>query len=400
MAGAETELGPALDAELLDKLRVLERAGLRRTLQPLSGRRGATVQLGERRLVDFSSNDYLGLASDPRVADAGATALHAAGAGAAAARLISGHHVQHDALERELARFCGTDAALLFPSGYMANLGAIPALVGSGDAVYSDERNHASLIDGCKLSRAHVEIVPHGDLAALDRALAGAAGRFRRRIIVVEGIYSMDGDLYPLAELPAVARRHGAWTYVDDAHGFAVLGPTGRGALERAGVLGEIDVWMGTLGKALGAAGAFVTGSRTLVDYLCNRARTFVYTTGSPPAVAAAARKALEIAAAEPELRERLRANARRLRAGLEALGRRASGPDDGQIIPVLLGSSETTMRAGASLREAGFLVGAVRPPTVPRGSARLRITVSAAHEMSDIDGLLAALEAALPARP
>lgn len=397
---AETEAGPALEAVLLEKMEVLDRAGLRRALSPLHGRHGATIFDGERVLVDFASNDYLGLAADPRVAEAAAEFLRTEGTGAAAARLISGHHTVHAALEATLARFLGTEAALLFPSGYMANLGAIPALVGAGDAIFADERNHASLIDGCRLSRADVHTVPHADLATLDRLLGETAGRFRRRLIVVEGIYSMDGDLCPLGGLPTLARRHGAWTYVDDAHGLGALGPGGRGAVELAGVTGEIDVWVGTLGKAFGAAGAFVAGTRTLIDFLCNRARTFVYTTGSPPAIAAAALKAIEIATAEPELRDRLHVNARRVRAGLGALGWPPNGPSDGHIIPVVLGPSEETMAIGAGLRAAGFLVGAVRPPTVPRGTARLRITASAAHEEGQIDALLATLRTLLPPRP
>ena len=397
---AETETGPALEAVLREKMHVLERAGLRRALAPLHGRSGATILDGDRRLVDFASNDYLGLAAEPRVAEAAAEFLSKEGTGAGAARLISGHHSAHAELEAALARYAGTEAALLFPNGYMANLGAIPALVGTGDAIFSDERNHASLIDGCRLSRAEVHTVPHADLASLDRILSETAGRFRRRLIVVEGIYSMDGDLYPLSALPSLARRHGAWTYVDDAHGLGVLGPNGGGAVELAGVAGDVDAWVGTLGKAFGAAGAFVLGTRTLVDFLCNRARTFVYTTGSPPAIAAAALRAIEIARAEPERRERLRANARQIREGLSGLGWRPEGPGDGHIIPVVLGSSEATMAAGARLRAAGFLVGAVRPPTVPRGTARLRITVSAAHEEAQIDGLLAALAPALPPRP
>ena len=391
----------SLDGVLLEELAALERAGLSRTLRALHGRSGATVVEGEgdRTLVDFSSNDYLGLASDPRVAQAAIGALRTAGTGAAAARLISGNHVLHEALELAVARFTGAEAALLFPSGYMANVGAIPALVGHQDAIYADVLNHASLIDGCRLSRADLHLVPHADLAALERALERQRGRYRRRLIVVEGIYSMDGDLYPLGALVPLARRHDAWVYLDDAHGIGVLGATGRGAGEHWGVEREVDIVMGTLGKAFGVAGAFVAGSRPLVDYLCNRARAFVYTTGSPPALAAAAVTALEIAANEPERRGHLRAAARRLRAGLAALGWPAGGAEEGHIVPVMIGESEATMQVGAALRAAGFLVGAVRPPTVPAGTARLRITVSAAHSSDQIDALLAVLASALPPR-
>ena len=392
----ETVAPSSLDAALSQELAALERAGLRRTLRALHGRAGASVADQTRVFCDFSSNDYLGLASDPRLATAAAAALGTAGTGAAAARLISGHHELHEDLERALARFTGTEAALLFPSGYMANVGAIPALVGRGDAIYSDLLNHASLIDGCRLSRADVHVLPHADVAALERALERQRGRYRRRLIVVEGIYSMGGDLYPLDALVPLARRHDAWTYLDDAHGVGVLGARGRGSGEHWGVAQAIDVVMGTLGKACGVAGAFVAGSRALVDYLTNRARAFVYTTGSPPALAAAALAALEIVAQEPERRARLRANALRLRAGLAARGRPVAGPEDGHIVPVMIGASDATMGVGAALEAAGFLVGAIRPPTVPDGTARLRITVSAAHDAPAIDALLDVLSAAL----
>jgi 8-amino-7-oxononanoate synthase len=389
----------SLDGVLLEELAALERAGLRRTLRALHGRTGARVADRDRTYVDFSSNDYLGLAADPRVAQAAVAALRTAGTGAAAARLISGHHELHDALEQALARFLGTEAALLFPSGYMANVGAIPALAKHGDAILADALNHASLIDGCRLSRAETHVFAHGDAAALERSLGEQRDRSRRRWIVVEGIYSMDGDLAPLAEIIAITRRLGGWIYLDDAHGIGVLGPGGGGARESSRVAADIAVVMGTLGKAFGVAGAYVAGSRALVDYLANRARAFVYTTGSPPALAGAALAALEIAQREPERRERLRANARALRTGLTALGWPAGGPDDGHIVPIVIGEREPTMRAAAVLRDAGFLVGAIRPPTVPLGTARLRLTVSAAHTPGDVAALLEALPSALPSR-
>jgi 8-amino-7-oxononanoate synthase len=388
---------PSLADALSEELRALDQAGLRRTLRPIQDRCGARVSEGGRPLVDFASNDYLGLASDPRLGTTVAAALAVAGTGGAAARLISGDHALHEAVEHAIADFLGTEAALLFSSGYMANMGAIPALVGRGDAVYSDAANHASLIDGCRLSRADVHRFPHANADALERSLAATATRYRRRLVVVEGIYSMDGDLSPLAAIIPIARRHGAWVYVDDAHGIGALGADGRGAAEQCGVRGEVDVWMGTLGKAFGSTGAFVAGSRPLIDYLCNRARTFVFTTASPPALAAAALTALEIVAHEPRRRDALRADARRLRSGLAALGRPAPGPEDGHIIPVAIGANDETVQVGAALRAAGFLVGAVRPPTVPKGSARLRITASAAHTTDDSDALLAALASVLP---
>ena len=395
-----TESRTTLDGALLEELAALEQAGLRRILRVLHNRAGANVVEGDATYIDFSSNDYLGLATDPRVAAAAIEALRAAGTGATAARLISGNHELHSALEQALARFLGAEAALLFPSGYMANLGALPALAGREDGIYADVLNHASLIDGCRLSRAERHLVPHLDLGALERALERGGDAVRRRWIVVEGIYSMDGDLSPLADLVALARRFDAWIYLDDAHGVGVLGETGRGSVERAGGIAEVPVVMGTLGKAFGVAGAFVAGSRALIDFLSNRARSFVYTTGSPPALAAAALAALEIVTSEPERRERLRANARALRNGLAGLGWPPSGPADGHIVPIVIGDSEAMLRTADALKGAGFLVGAIRPPTVPKGTARLRLTVSSAHSSEDVAALVGALKRALPPLP
>jgi 8-amino-7-oxononanoate synthase len=388
-----------LDDALANELDKLSRAGLRRTLRPVHGRTGATVVAAGHPVADFSSNDYLGLASDPRVAAAAIAALNEDATGAAAARLISGNHPAHEMLERDIARFKQTDAALLFGSGYLANTSVIPALVGPRDAIYTDALNHASLIDGCRLSRAEVRMMPHRDAAAFDAALGADRDRFRRRLIVVDGVFSMDGDLAPLAELTEIARTHSAWMYVDDAHGAGVLGAHGRGTAEHFGVEGSVEIMMGTLGKALGVAGAYVAGSRPLIDYLTNRARGFVFTTGSPPALAAAAAAALRIARAEPERRDRLRVVARRLREGLASLGHECPGLPDGHIIPVAIGEAGETIRTGATLAARGFLVGAVRPPTVPIGTSRLRITASAAHTDAQIDGLIECIAAALPAR-
>jgi 8-amino-7-oxononanoate synthase len=311
--------------------------------------------------------------------------------------LISGNHPVHVSLEAELARFKGTERTLVFASGYTANIGTIPALVGRRDVIYADALNHASLIDATRLSRAEVRTFAHRDLAALRQMLEADAGQFRRRLIVVDGVFSMDGDVFPLDELVPLAREFGAWTYVDDAHATGVLGANGRGSAEYCGVEGEIDVIMGTLGKALGTAGAFVAGSATVIEFLMNRARAFVFTTGTPPALAAATMAALQIVRSEPWRRERLRENARRLRHGLAAIGWAADGVEDGYIIPVVIGKTEETMRVGTALREAGYLVGAVRPPTVPMGTSRLRLMVSTAHTEAQIDGLLQALREALP---
>lgn len=387
----------SLDDVLATELGALQAAGLRRSLRHVERRDGAEVIAAGRAAIDFSSNDYLGLASDPRLAEAACRALRDAGTGAASARLIAGNHPLHHALEAELAAFKRKQAALLFPTGYAANVGAIPALIGRGDAVYSDELNHASLIDGCRLSRAELRIVPHADVSALNERLADDDGRFRRRLVVVDAVFSMDGALYPLDRLVETARRHGAWTYVDDAHGTGVLGAEGRGSLERWGVEREVDVVMGTLGKALGTAGAFVAGSVVLREWLMNRARSFVFTTGTPPALAAATLAALEIARGEGWRRDRLRASARRVREALAALARPAPGEADGHIVPVVIGGADETMRAAAALAERGLLVGGVRPPTVPPGTSRLRITLSAAHTDAHLDALIRALADVLP---
>jgi 8-amino-7-oxononanoate synthase len=381
------------DAELAEELAKLSETGLRRTMVAVDGRRGACVHVDGQALLDFSSNDYLGLAGDPRLAAAATAALARGPTGAAAARLISGTHPLHLELEAALASYKRTEAALLFGSGYLANVGAIPALVGPRDVIYADRLNHASLHDGCRLSRAEVRTFAHNDIAALADLLAADRGQFRRRLIVVDSVFSMDGDLAPLCEIVPLAQAYDAWTYVDDAHGTGVLGRDGRGGAEHWAVEGRIDVIMGTLGKALGTSGAFVAGSRTLIDYLSNRARSFVYTTATPPAVAAATIEAIRIATTEPERRTNLRAAARRLRAGLAALGHSVDGPSDGHIVPVPIGEADATMRVGAALRARGLLVGAVRPPTVPVGTSRLRLTVSAAHTSADIDALLTAME-------
>jgi 8-amino-7-oxononanoate synthase len=397
VAAATPGADATLDDVLASELDKLGRAGLRRSLRSVRGRAGAQVIVHGQPAADFSSNDYLGLASEPRVAAAAIAALGDDATGAAAARLISGNHPAHEMLERDIARFKQTDAALLFGSGYLANTSVIPALAGPRDAIYTDALNHASLIDGCRLSRAEVRVMPHLDAVAFGAALDADRGRFRRRLIVVDGVFSMDGDLAPLGALTELARDYGAWMYVDDAHGTGVLGQHGRGTAEHFGVEGSVEIMMGTLGKALGVAGAYVAGSRPLIDYLTNRARGFVFTTGTPPALAAAAAAALRIARAEPDRRGRLRTVARRLREGLAALGRECPGLPDGHIIPVSIGEAGETIRVGAALAARGFLVGAVRPPTVPLGTSRLRITASAAHTDTQIDGLLDALAATLP---
>lgn len=381
---------------LLHELDVLRRAGLHRALRQVERREGAETLADGRPTVDFSSNDYLGLATDRRIGDAIRHALAAMATGAGAARSISGNHPLHEALEAEIAQLKGAEAALLFSSGFAANVGAIPVLAGRGDAIYSDALNHASIIDGCRLSRAVTRTFPHNDVAALAGMLRDDEGQFRRRIVIVEGVYSMDGDLAPLDRIAALAREHGAALYVDDAHGTGVLGATGAGAAEHWGVTANVDIAMGTLGKAVGVSGAFIAGSYTLREFLVNRARSFIFTTGTPPAIAAGTLAALAIMRDEPWRREGLRANVSHLRRRLAELGRPLDPELPGHIVPIAVGNADRTIAIGHRLRERGFLVGAIRPPSVPLGKARLRITVSAAHTPAQIDALADALAGTL----
>ncbi len=385
-----------MNAALDEELRALEAAGLKRSLRHVQQRRAGTVRLNDERVADFASNDYLGLAADPRVAGAAQVVLQAEGTGAAAARLISGNHPLHETLENALARLKGCDRTLLFPSGYMVNVGAIPALADRGDVIFSDALNHASLIDGCRLSRATVRVFPHNDLAALEQMLERERHQYRRALIVVEGVFSMDGDCCPLDQLVPIARRHQAWTYVDDAHGTGVLGATGAGSLEHFGVSGQVDVVVGTLGKALGTAGAYVGGSQELVEFLVSRARSFIFTTGSPPALAAATLEALRIAQSEGWRREAVRERARHVRTRLREVGVMLTGNDDGHIVPLVVGDPARTMAMVSDLHRRGFLVGGVRPPTVPAGTSRLRLSMSAIHPLELVDALATTLIDAL----
>ena len=396
-AGAPPLPPGTLDDVLADELQLLDSAGLRRVLRPVQQRRGGTVQVHGERLGDFASNDYLALATDARLARAASAVLQAEGVGVGATRLGAGHQPVHAALERALAEQTGTAQALLFPSGYLANAGAIPALVGPGDLVLCDALVHASLLDGCRLSRATVALVPHGNLEALAQRLREERPRHRRALVVLEGLFAMDGDAPPLDRVVALARAHDAWTYVDESHALGVLGPTGGGAAQQHGVQGQVDVVAGTLGKALGTAGGFVAGSATLVEYLTSTARTFVFTTATPPALAAAALEALRLAQVEGWRRDTVRARARQLRARLTHGGHEVAGPDDGHIVPLLVGDPVRTMQLSTTLRRSGFLVSGVRPPTVPPGTSRLRVSLSAAHPPELVEALAATLLAAFP---
>ncbi|HEX5515212.1 MAG TPA: 8-amino-7-oxononanoate synthase [Gammaproteobacteria bacterium] len=353
--------------------------------------RGGHAELDGRRLRVFCSNDYLGLAVDPRVVEAFQRAAADYGVGSSGAHLITGHRREHDALEEELADFLGRSRALLFSTGYMANTGLIDALVRDGDAVFHDWLNHASLYDGGRLSGAAVFRYAHADTAALAGLLM--QGEYRRRLIVSDGLFSMDGDVAPLAELAELARRHGGWLMVDDAHGIGVVGPEGRGCVAAAGLSeAEVPVLMGTLGKALGSFGAFVAGSTELIEWCVQKARTYIYTTALPPAVCAATRQALRLVQAENWRRERLSLLVARFRAGAEQIGLSLM-PSNSPIQPIVIGDAAAALALSRGLEQDGFLVTAIRPPTVPSGTARLRVTLNALHSEADVDALLAALE-------
>lgn len=367
-------------------------ASLYRTRRIAGSPCGPQMTFDGRELLCFSNNDYLGLAHHPEVVRALQRGADAWGVGSGAAHLISGHSRAHHALEEELAEFTGRARALLFSTGYMANLGVISALAGRGDAVFEDRLNHASLLDAALLSGARLQRYPHLDPAALEQRLAGS--KAGRRLIATDGVFSMDGDLAPLAQLAAIADRHDAWLMVDDAHGLGVLGAHGGGALEQLGLSQrEVPILMGTLGKALGTFGAFVAGDEALIETLIQQARSYIYTTALPPALAEATRASLRLARTESWRRERLVALIARFRAGAEQLGLPLL-PSATPIQPLLAGESARALAQSEALLARGLLVTAIRPPTVPEGGARLRITLSAAHSEEQIDRLLEALGA------
>jgi 8-amino-7-oxononanoate synthase len=382
-----------LEDDLAAVLRQLERDSLRRRMDVVESAHGARVTINGRSVLMLSSNNYLGLANHPALKKAAAVALERFGIGAGASRLVAGNLDPIDQLEQRLASFKRTEAALAFGSGYLANLGVMTALAGRGDMIFSDELNHASLIDGCRLSRAGIAVYRHRDADHLKVLLENfrPAGR---RLIVTDAVFSMDGDYAPLPEIVDLARRHGAAVIIDEAHAVGVMGPGGAGLAAHLGLADEIDVTVGTLSKAVGAYGAYVAGSRVLTDYLVNRARSFIFTTGLPPAMAAAAVAALDLIAAEPARIDRLAVNANYLRAGLKAAGFNVLGGAT-PIIPVIIGEPEPTLELAARLLERGVHAVAIRPPTVAPGSARIRVTPTAVHERADLDEAIAAFTAA-----
>ncbi|HVT26742.1 MAG TPA: 8-amino-7-oxononanoate synthase [Lacipirellulaceae bacterium] len=404
----------------------LERAGLRRRLAVRRGMQTGRVVLDGRELINFGSNDYLGLASDERLIEAAREAAQREGWGSGASPLVSGRSETHAELERRLAEFEGAEAALVFPSGFAVNAGVMPALVDERDAIFGDAKNHASLIDGCRLSRAKRFVFPHRDVAALERMLR-ESGDFRRRLIVTDTLFSMDGDLASLLEIADLAERYDAMLMVDEAHATGVFGSHGRGVVEcmesvrlfrsekkgtepfvtrqgalpsrphpsplpEGGVTGErVHIRIGTLSKALGSGGGFVCGRRSLIEWLANRARTYVFSTAQPAATSAAAIAALDIVEQEPQRREGLLAAATSLRRQLREQGWNV-GNSQSQIIPLIVGDADRTMRLAASLREAGFFVPGIRPPSVPEGESLLRLSLCYHHTAEMVGDLLKAL--------
>ena len=366
-----------------------KQAGLYRTRRQITGPQKPSLVSDGRALLSFCSNDYLGLANHPATIEALRNALPETGLGGAASHLICGHHDAHHALEQRLAAFTGRSSALFFSTGYMANMGVISALAGRGDTIFSDRLNHASIIDGCILSRARVRRYGHGDVAALESMLAETSGH---KLVVTDGVFSMDGDVAPLTELARVCRRHDALLVVDDAHGLGVLGPQGRGSVAELGLSeDEVPVLIGTLGKAVGTSGAFVAGPALLIDYLVQKARTYIYTTAMPPALAVATCASLDVIERDDDRRAHVLGLVSRFRREASAMGY-ALMDSRTPIQPILVGDNWSALALSRALEARGLLVSAIRPPTVPEGEARLRVTFSAAHTEADLDRLLQGL--------
>lgn len=369
------------------ELSQLEEKHLLRRLTVVDPSCGPRTTVTNREALHFCSNDYLGLAHHPALRQAAIQAMERYGFGAGASRLVSGTSALHQALENKIALFKGTEAALVFNSGYAANTGVIPAIAGEGDLILSDSLNHASIIDGCRLSRAEVRVYRHKDAGQVETLLKSGTNA-KRKLIVTDGVFSMDGDIAPLRDLVSLSEKYDAILMVDDAHGTGVLGKTGRGAIEHAGVIGRVHIQMGTLGKAFGSFGAYAAGSKELIDLLINRARSFIYSTALPPSVCAASIAAIDIVRQEPERRNRLWNNRDRFVKGLNSIGLNTGGSET-PIIPIIVGDPERTKTASEKLLDFGVYANAIRPPTVPVDAARIRTTVSSEHTDDDIDSAL-----------
>jgi glycine C-acetyltransferase/8-amino-7-oxononanoate synthase len=384
-------------SEIEERLAELERLGLYRRLRLVSGPQGPRVLLDGKPVLLLCSNNYLGLADHPRVREAAADAAMRWGVGAGASRLVSGTMTIHRRLEERLAAWKGSEACLLFGSGYLANIGTIGALAGRGDTVFSDELNHASIVDGCRLSRAEVIVYRHLDSEHLEWSLRRHGGGDGRQLIVTDSVFSMDGDVAPLVEIVDLAKEHGARVMVDEAHAIGALGPSGRGAVAEAGLEGEVDVVVGTLGKALGSYGAYVCADEEMISYLVNTARPLIFSTALGPPAVAGALAALELLQERPHRVERLRSAARTLR---KALATEGFPVEDGemQIVPLLVGDEHAAMRLCKEALERGVFAQAIRPPTVPAGTSRLRLATMASHTAEELKMAACALGEAVRA--
>lgn len=363
--------------------------GLLRSRRTLATPQLPHITVGGKSYLAFCSNDYLGLAAHPQLIAALQQGAQQWGVGAGAAHLVNGHFEPHHQIEQQLAAFAGKPAALLFSTGYMANLGVVQALVGKGDTVFADKLNHASLNDAMLLSRAEMKRFRHGDMAQLASYLEQT--KSGRKLVITDAVFSMDGDIVPLREMLALCERHDAWLYVDDAHGFGVLGERGRGSLAHFGIASPRIIYMATLGKAAGVSGAFVAAELVVIDTLVNHAHSYVYTTATPPALSVALAQSLHLIEQGDDLRIRLQQLITRLRNGLSGLPWPLM-PSKTAIQPLLIGDNYQVLKLSEGLRERGIWVAAIRPPTVPQGTARLRITLSAAHSAQDVDQLIVAL--------
>ncbi len=379
------------DSFFRDAIKHLKENGLYRELRTIEGEQDSSVIIDGKRVLMFSSNNYLGLANHPELKKASMDAALCYGTGSGASRLISGSMGIHRTLENELALFKGTDRALLFSSGYHANLGVISALAGEGDLILSDALNHASIIDGCRLSRAEVRVYKHSDMSSLEGVLKRSS-IFKNRLIITDSVFSMDGDIAPLHDIIDLAEKYSARVMVDDAHGTGVLGETGKGAIEHFGLEGKVEIQMGTLGKALGSFGAYIAGSEDLIHYLVNKARSLLYTTALPPSVCGAALAALKILGERPDLIRQLRDNTIYFRKGMKDLGYLIPEGET-PIIPLVLGNPSVAMEMAQGLLDEGVYVQGIRPPTVPEGTSRLRITLMATHTKEQLDFCLRAFE-------
>ncbi len=380
-----------LEAALPEPFESLKSKGLYRSLTPTDSPNGAFIQIGQKTFLNFSSNNYLGLASHPKVISAAQAAVKKWGAGSGASRLLSGNLSPHESLELSLARFKKEEAALTFSSGYLANLGIISTLAGPPDVVLCDRLNHASLIDGVWLSGAKLWVYPHADMEKLQDFL-NRAGNFRRRLVVTDSYFGMDGDVAPLDTLLQICKDNDACFMVDEAHATGVFGEEGRGLTELFGISGQVDVVMGTLSKALGSAGGFAAGSKTLKELLINRARTFIYTTGPVPAASAAAEAAIEIMEKNPAIRKKLWQNVSFLREAFLALGldlAKSRGP----VIPVMVGDTQKAIRWSQALGRENIHAALIRPPTVPKDTDRIRFSVTAEHDKKDLEKLIAVMK-------